>query len=128
MRRSSSPPLTVLVVDDDTAACESATRLLAHLGHRVTAASDVDEAIRVIAGQSFDVVLCNHICLRRGGLELYWVLKKQGRPEADRFILMTQMTPKDIATDVAVISKPFDMDRLKNAIWSVAQDAQRRSA
>lgn len=128
MRSSSSPPLTVLVVDDDPAARESTTRLLDHLGHGVTAASDVDEAIRVIAGQSFDVVLCNHICLRRGGLELYWFLQKQARPEANRFILMTQMSPKDIATDVAVLSKPLDLDRLKNAIWSVAQDAQRRSA
>jgi signal transduction histidine kinase/ActR/RegA family two-component response regulator len=116
--------LSVLVVDDDRDAKEMATALLSAGGARVRTASSAEGALRAIASEPFDVLLCDLAMPGTDGYELMQRIRAgAGRPG--------QRTPA-VAVSAAAgraveararrsgydgfVSKPFSIDELIAAI------------
>lgn len=78
---------TVLVVDDEGAIRYSVTKTLERVGYQVVTASSGEEALEILAGQNFDVVLTDIRMPGISGVDLLARIKEQS-PDAI-VILMT---------------------------------------
>lgn len=128
---SSSPPAreasrryTLLLVEDEAALARA---LLEHLGtqYDVTLVARGDDAVRVLAGRKFDVVLCD---LRMPGLSgeaVYQRVVARDPAQASRFIFMTGVgfgedTERFLAAaSVPLLEKPFAMEDAQRVIAKV---------
>ena len=68
----------LLVVDDDEAMRYSTARLLQLLGHEVEEAADGEEALEMLLGAEFDLVLVDILMPVMDGLETIDELRRQG--------------------------------------------------
>ena len=120
-------PLRALVVDDEAPALEELTWLLsqdARIGHLARAASGA-EALRVLDGESFDVVFCDIKMPGLDGLDLARVLARFAqRPQV---VFVTAYDRHAIeafdlrATDY--VMKPVRAERLAEAVRRVVEAA-----
>ncbi|MFA6287484.1 MAG: response regulator [Opitutaceae bacterium] len=67
---------SLLVVDDDPDIREITTFVLEAAGYRVVCAADGQEAIKILAGQPFDLVITDMLMPGGDGLELLAAVKK----------------------------------------------------
>jgi signal transduction histidine kinase len=114
-------PRKILVVDDD----ELSRRWLARVLSRendVTAAGGVDEAIRILETQTFDVIFCDVMMPHRTGRDLYVHLERNAPSDFQRLVLMTggafteaMGTFVETAT-TAKLEKPISMSALRDII------------
>ena len=118
---SSTPPVRVLIVDDEEALRRMLTRMLVMDGHTVEAAATADEALELLARQPFDLVMSDHgLGLGMNGLELAAVVRD--RWPGTRFILVTgwggSIDPDEVAPlgVEAVIAKPYRAPELRAKI------------
>jgi len=109
-------PARVLVMDDEPLVRELLQHLLTHAGHSVATASDGREGVRSFQQGDFDLVITDLGMPMMGGLDAA-IRIKQLNP-AVPIILITgwgtdleSERPKADLVD-AVISKPFDIDKL----------------
>ncbi|HEX4141513.1 MAG TPA: response regulator [Candidatus Methylacidiphilales bacterium] len=72
-------PFRVLVVDDDKDVATSIVRALECLGHTATNCGHAQEALEVIARQSFDLLLVDYRMPDMTGLDLITLLREEGR-------------------------------------------------
>ena len=121
-QRSLYTMLRVLVVDDEVAVGELVKRTLEEAGHQVEVARDGAEALRMIHLDDFDAVLLDMKMPGLGGPEVYRCIKGL-RPEiAARVLFMTgDVASPDTkefieSTDAVMLSKPFNLDELKQHI------------
>lgn len=119
--------LSILVVDDERSVREVCGRLLEKLGNHVVQAAGAEEADQALENKSFDVILCDHTLSRKDGLEFHRTLRQSGRPEANRFILMTGLAPEQIRTEVKVLYKPLDFELMMKEIADMAVEEGGRS-
>ncbi len=123
----------ILVVDDEPSI---RTVLKAHLsreGHDVSTASDGAEAVSALTGAPFDLVISDLKMPGMSGLELLaWCTREQpGLP----VVLITAHGTVDTAVEALklgaqdFITKPFDLDELKQAVDKAlrVEQARRRS-
>jgi PAS domain S-box-containing protein len=130
--RTAAPPLRaavapvrrgrVLIVDDDERVARSLALLL-HREHDVEVSTDPRAAAeRVLAGERFDVILCDLMMPKMTGMELYAVVAERVPEQAERFVFVTggAFTP---AADAFVhrmsntlLQKPYDMESLNAAL------------
>ena len=129
-------PERVLCVDDDAAARKLLVRLVGAAGHECVAASSVDEARRLLAEQSFSVVLCDIGLPGRSGLELLDELART-RPDVATVMVTGEHDPSVANTALQLgaygyITKPFGANELlidlTNALHRRRLDAERRAA
>ncbi|MBI4177801.1 PAS domain S-box protein [bacterium] len=106
----------VLVVDDDEGLRESCVRAIESRGGRAVPAECVDEAVRCLDQETFEVVLCDYYMNRKYGMELYRYLTDQKRAEARHFILMTGLAPSSLEPSITVLTKPFRKAELIEAL------------
>ena len=125
----------VLCVDDDAAARKLLVRLVTAAGHECVAASSVDEARRLLAEQSFSVVLCDIGLPGRSGLELLDELART-RPDVATVMVTGEHDPSVANTALQLgaygyITKPFGANELlidlTNALHRRRLDAERRA-
>lgn len=65
-----SQALKILVIDDEALCTRTLTAMLAHLGpHEIQCAANGDQALAIIANQSFDLILCDLRMPGRDGVE-----------------------------------------------------------
>lgn len=118
--RESSPrhsvPLDILVVDDDQATRLSLAYALSDAGHRVSEASDGEEAVALASEHTFDVALLDVRLPKIDGLTIFRRLRQRAPTTA--VILMTAFAtiPDAVASlregAYDYVTKPFDPEEL----------------
>ena len=124
-RTPSPPPATagrVLVVDDDEAVARLICDALDKDGLIAQRASDGWQALERLVGEPFDLVICDVKMPDMNGERLYEELCRT-RPELSRRVLWTTgdtlgTAPDELArrTGLAVLTKPFDLDELRDRV------------
>jgi DNA-binding response OmpR family regulator len=114
--------LKILTVEDETAVAQFLALVLGGPTCKVTSAADGEEALAKIGktSRSFDVVITDHKMPRVSGLEL--VRQLRARHFGGKIIVLSaHLTEKNVQAyrELSVdmlISKPFDVDELRQAI------------
>ena len=125
----------VLVVDDNDMVRETVARIVERTGYRVMQARDGLEGVALFAGGRVDLVFCDLLMPRRGGLEALRAFK-QLAPEIP-VVMMTGAGPRqpggeppDMAAArsgaTQVIRKPFRAADIRSALerWLPQRDAE----
>ncbi len=127
----SVPPLAVLVVDDEPAVREVLTVRIGGWGYDVCAASGVEEAERLLAERSPDVVISDVVLGESTGLDL---LRRLKAGDAQRpVILITAHGSIDVAVEAMkggaqdFLTKPLDYTKLHALLESAAVELRQRA-
>lgn len=114
--------LRVLVIDDDERVATAVERLLG-TDHEVATEIDARRALgRLLAGESYDVVLCDVMMPTLSGVELHRVLSEAAPDQADRIVFVTGGAFSDATRDFLAtvgnvcIEKPFDPRQLADVL------------
>jgi PAS domain S-box-containing protein len=115
----------ILVVDDEVEITELVTDILEVSGHTVRSSTRGSEALRILAAESFDMLLCDLGMREMSGWEV--VKAVRARDEAIGVVLLTgwgatlseeRVTAHGID---AVLSKPFEMKKLLDTIARILE-------
>ena len=116
-------PLDVLVVDDERAILELLERYFALRGHAVVGALSGEQALRLAAQASVDVVVCDLRMPEMDGVEVIRRLQAMPGFARTRFVLSTgdsasatvrrQIEALQLA---AVVDKPYDLEALRQIV------------
>jgi two-component system sensor histidine kinase RpfC len=127
VRRDTKGGLSVLVVDDNPALRSVLRRYLERRGHRVTEATDGDDALRVVGhGDPFDRLIVDIQMPGRSGPELYGSLANVAPELCARTLFMTgdlleANTERFLAeSGRPAIAKPFDLADLARKLEGAA--------
>jgi DNA-binding NtrC family response regulator len=137
--RRSLAGLQILVVDDDLGVCQSLAELLRFHGCEAAIATAATEALTLLEGRRFDLVVSDVVMPDMDGYDLYMELK-QRRPELPVILMTGYLYDRDhvikrskvagLETGV-LFKKPIDPERLKTIILEhcrpkeAAHDARR---
>ena len=123
-RVSAGEPLAILLVEDDPAVRDATRAVLRALGHAVSVAPDVTEAlVRVRSGMPLDVVITDAVMPGKSGLELAEILAAE-RPDLP-VILMSGYAEETVKFDpsrlpgVLFMEKPFTAPGIAQALVTV---------
>jgi DNA-binding NtrC family response regulator len=116
----SKRPPQVLVVDDEMNICRSVEKILSKVGIRVRTALNGEEALRLLAEETFDAVLTDLKMSRMGGMEVLQRAKElnPGLP----VIVMTGYASVSSAVEVMKLGavdylpKPFTPDEIRAVV------------
>ncbi|HUP50331.1 MAG TPA: ATP-binding protein [Thermoanaerobaculia bacterium] len=118
--------LRVLVAEDNLVNQEFAAEALRKLGHRVSVASDGEEALRIMRGQIFDLALMDVQMPKLSGLDVTR-LYRESEPEAlhTPIVALTAHTGMDDRQKCleagmdSVLVKPIDLRQLQQVVRSM---------
>jgi two-component system, cell cycle sensor histidine kinase and response regulator CckA len=118
--RSETSPGRILVVDDEPAIGTAVARLLKR-NHTVFESCPRRALERVMAGERFDLVLCDVRMPEMNGPELLSALQGRAPDQARAFVFMTGALDERSEADlgrlgVPVLQKPFNRDTLREFI------------
>jgi DNA-binding response OmpR family regulator len=107
---------TVLVIDDEEDIATAISRSLKREGYSVIITSDYKTSIKVIANSGIDLIISDVMLPYTGGFDIVEYVKSDNGLKHIPVILVTGMDrdilySSSIKAD-AIVSKPFDMDRL----------------
>jgi CheY-like chemotaxis protein len=114
----------ILVVDDEPFVCDAVKMMLAFDGHEVQTANSGREALGIFDREKFDLVITDFSMPVMKGDELALAIK--GRTPGQPVIMITayaemlQSSGNPLAGVDCVISKPFLLDDLRQAIVKVS--------
>lgn len=114
-------PLSILVVDDESASREAVSELLAEMGYSVRQAGDEQEALRALTEQAAQVLITD-IALRGGsGIELARAALRMN-PQLNVIFASGNEAPsaKETGLDCAALRKPFSVEELCALIENVS--------
>jgi PAS domain S-box-containing protein len=98
---------TVLLVDDEDLVRASTADMLAELGYAVVEASSGEEALQIVAaGQSFDVLITDHLMPGLSGPELAEEMQR-GNPQVRVLIISGYASVDGVAPHTPRLIKPF---------------------
>ncbi len=127
MTANTVPPLRVLVIDDEPEIRRALERILRGK-HKVTSCDNGAEALeRLIAGERFDVILCDLLMPEMTGIELFEEIQQHFRSQAERMVFMTggatsQSSRQFIENHSArVVHKPFHPAEIEAAVLAHAE-------
>ncbi len=116
LRQNSNNMPLILIVDDERAIRKTLGEILQYEGHKIEEAQDGEEALKMFASKSYDVVLCDIKMPKMDGIEF---LVKAGELNPDVPIIMisghgTIETAVDAVKKGAFdyVSKPPDLNRM----------------
>ena len=114
----------ILVVEDEIDTRELLAFTLGLDGHHVETAKDGREALELLAGRSYDVILSNLRMPGMNGEDLYRRVEHGWPHLAPRFVFVTGETPGGFQTryggrSVPVVTKPYSPERLRQVIEDV---------
>lgn len=128
---ANTPPLNVLLAEDNSVNQTLAVRLLSRLGHRVTLANNGREAVDWVRRQHFDVVLMDLQMPELGGLEATGQIRRIPGREHMPIIAMTAHAMKgdrERCLDAGMtgyVSKPIQVPALVRILDEVSSDIAR---
>jgi CheY-like chemotaxis protein len=109
-------------VDDDPLVARSLAKLLAR-DHDVELSHEPrGVALRILAGESFDVILCDLMMPEMTGMDLHAAIAEKCPEQAQRIVFVTGgvFTPAARSfvgrTSNKVLEKPFDLKQLRAAL------------
>ncbi len=113
----------VLVVDDEPQVGAVIQRALAV--HEVLVVEDAEEALRLLRGGArFDVIICDMLMPGMTGPELLEHVRAELPRQAERFLFVSGISGEGAVPEhqgVAVLAKPFNIDRLFAEVERIAQ-------
>lgn len=119
-----TPPLRILLVDDEEIVREGTAAMLEDMGHFVKQAASGAQALRQIRSDPFDIVVTDYLMPAMSGLEL---AREARRVRADIPVLMITGfadLAEDTASDVRRLPKPFRTAEMARAIHdAMAEEA-----
>jgi CheY-like chemotaxis protein len=113
----------ILVVDDEPSVCKAIQMMLKYFGHDVLTASDGPQALALFAQSKFDLIITDYLMPQMKGDQLVTHIKGS-RPD-QRIIMATAFAEDFLSYGKPaggvdyVLSKPFSLDELRNAIARV---------
>jgi DNA-binding NtrC family response regulator len=115
--------MKVLVVDDDRIVIKSCTRILESEGYSVSTVPGADEALEILAEDSFDLLLIDVKMPKRDGLSLMREIRKSW-PDVPVIVMSGYPTPETVADVLKAgatqfVPKPFLPDELIHTIRQV---------
>jgi CheY-like chemotaxis protein len=130
MSQSTFSPTTwrgkVLVIEPDELVGRTINRLLRD-EHHVAVERDAPTAVaRIVAGESFDVVLCELLMPKLSGIQVYLALLQADRALAERLVFITGAPLSDetelfLQTSRALLlEKPFSVSHLRAVVSGFA--------
>ena len=120
----------ILIVDDDPAARYGLKRALAALSCEIVEAADGEAALRVIARDNPDLLICDIQMPKMDGLTLVEHLTEQG--DARPVVMITAYGSERIAVEAMkagaydYLSKPYDVDELRCSVENVLETVRLR--
>ncbi|MBW6512982.1 MAG: response regulator [Desulfuromonadaceae bacterium] len=118
----------ILVVDDDQELRETISEILVDAGFFVANASSGEEALKILSGETFDLVLLDMIMPGIGGQEILPLLKRQA--PRTRIIMITAFATVENAVAAMrkgaddYLTKPFKVDELLTAVRRRLEEAR----
>ncbi|HMP82190.1 MAG TPA: response regulator [Verrucomicrobiota bacterium] len=116
----------ILVVDDEPLVCDAVKMMLTFDGHSVETASSAKEALTKFGAGRFDVVITDYAMPSMKGDELAAAIKKgvPGQPVimVTAYAEMLRASGEPLTGVDFVISKPFLLEHLREAIQKVAPE------
>jgi CheY-like chemotaxis protein len=117
----------ILVVDDEPFVCDAVKMMLAFDGHDVVTASNGNEALGLFNKDKFDLVITDFAMPGMKGDELAAAVKARspGQPVVmiTAYAEMLHSAGKSLPGVDYVVSKPFLLEHLREAITSVLPEA-----
>lgn len=113
---------TILLVDDDPALLEVTAILLAAEGYRVLKAEDGIEALKVMGGESLDLVVLDIMLPRMSGFEVLKKIREQSDVPVIMLTAKSQSVDKVVGLELGAddyITKPFDTKELLARIKAI---------
>lgn len=114
----------ILVIDDEPFVCDAVKMMLMFDGHSVETASSGQEALAMFEAGKFDVVITDYAMPAMKGDELALAIKAKAPSQPVVMITayaeMIQASGNPLTGVDAVISKPFLLENLREAIAKVA--------
>lgn len=125
------PKKRILVVDDEPFVCDAVKMMLAFDGHDVVTANNAKEALAIFDKGGFDLVITDFAMPGMKGDELAAAIKARspGRPVVmiTAYAEMIQSSGKNLPGVDFLVSKPFLLEHLREAISSVLPDVDKRA-
>ena len=116
----------ILVVDDEPFVCDAVKMMLAFDGHDVVTANSGKEALGIFDKEKFDLVITDFAMPGMKGDELAAAIKtrspKQPVVMITAYAEMLQSSGKSLPGVDFVVSKPFLLEHLRDAIATVLPD------
>ncbi|HXS68112.1 MAG TPA: response regulator [Candidatus Polarisedimenticolia bacterium] len=126
-----APKKRILVVDDEPFVCDAVKMMLAFDGHDVVTANDAKEALEIFDKGNFDVVITDFAMPGMKGDELAAAIKSRSPDQPVVMITayaeMLQSSGKQLPGVDFLISKPFLLEHLREAISTVLPDNTSKS-
>ena len=122
LRSHASQTPRILVVDDDKAIRSLITAVLSRKGYSVETARNGEEALEVIAGKTFEVIILDLMMPKVDGFEVIEHLARTAPEQLKRcVIVLTAVASKDLrkldgSRVFRVLRKPFDLDELLSVV------------
>ncbi len=119
-----APGVRVLIVDDNPVNRLLARRMTEHLGHHPEVSSSGAEALILVQGNDFDMILMDVVMPEMDGLETTRRIRALGLPHPPRIIALTANAfPEDRAKAIEAgmdgfLSKPLQIEQLRNQLCS----------
>ncbi|MBM3155546.1 MAG: PAS domain S-box protein, partial [Chloroflexi bacterium] len=120
----------ILVVDDEQVIRDIAKRILTGEGYKVDTVDNATDALKMIEGKRYNLLLLDVKMPGMSGPELYRRLQKIAKSLAKRVVfvtgdVMSADTDRFLAeTGVAHVAKPFDAAQLKKEVKRVLSEGQ----
>ena len=116
----------ILVVEDEPDTQEMLATLLKLDGHRVETADSGQEALNLLAGRSYDVILSNIRMPGMDGSELYRRIEQRWPHLAPRVVFVTAEGSTGLQAQyggapVPLLAKPYTVERLRQVIARVVE-------
>lgn len=115
-------PKKILILDDDPTLSDVLRDFLEHQNFQVAAVNSGVEGVKLVMGESFDLILCDMVMPNMRGDMFYKAVERIKPQLCKRFIFMTgHQSDKGVNDFVRsikglVLWKPFEMHQLTEAI------------
>jgi CheY-like chemotaxis protein len=127
----SVPKKRILVVDDEPFVCDAVKMMLAFDGHDVATANGGKEALALFESGKFDLVITDFAMPGMKGDELAAAIKARSPKQPVVMITayeeMLQSSGKPLPGVDFMVSKPFLLEHLREAISTVLPDGNAKS-
>ena len=130
MSKPTIEPRRILVVDDEPFVCDAVKMMLAFDGHEVETASSGKEALEHIEKGRYDLIITDYAMPAMKGDELAQAIKAR-RPDQPVVMItayaeMLKASNNPLRGVDFVISKPFLLENLRDAITKTTSVSDRR--
>jgi CheY-like chemotaxis protein len=120
MSMTGFPPKRILVVDDEPLVCDAVRMMLAFDGHYVETAPNANEALALFAQSKYDLVITDYAMPGMSGDRFAAAIKERAPKQPVVMITaFAEVLPKPLSSVDLIISKPFLLENLREAIAKV---------